>query len=224
MRREVPRLALEDQVKLLDGVGKLLATIQLVGQEEVREDVVRVGGGGRRFGLGCFGAVAEQAQVTCAGGAQTRGSAPQFAGVLEIRQGVSRYFSLSAGFWPVADCASVSARMSKSNEQSRSISVCCAALEVIVEAWPSLRPRGDAVDFEGLVHGGPRGLDVGGQVHAGVERAQELGFVAQADERQRTRPRRAPVRLHAKLPLDLLEKRDGGLFDRIQPRFAADRH
>lgn len=83
----MPRLALEHPIKLLDRLVELLATIQLVRQQEVIENAVKRSTPGRPFGSGRLHPITEPIQVTRTTQVEGPGGGNEPLGLVEQAQG-----------------------------------------------------------------------------------------------------------------------------------------
>ena len=69
---------------------------------------------------------------------------------------------------------------------------------------------------------GPRGVQVGSKIHAGVESTEELGFVASGDELLKTGCRRPPIGLDTQLAFDFLQEGLSGLTQLFKKRLITE--
>ena len=177
------RLALEHLIEFLDGLAEFLATIQLIGHQEVIENLVEGSALGRlarpaplpRDRRACSGsapAAGETPGRACRAAGPVRGNSGPCAGTVPFRPASGR-----------TRTGLRSRRESAGADSNRPGSRPSGHRSGRHRVWGE-RPRdsSDAVDGQRLLDRGARGFQIGGQIHAGVQRAQELGFVADGDE------------------------------------------
>ena len=222
LRPEMARLALEHPIEFLVRLVELLATIQLVGHQEVIDHVDEGRAARRPFRLGRPRGVAQPAQVARPPQVIGPGGRAQPTGLLQVGQGRSQELFLLARL-PAGDGLGLG--LGEDQQELGAIRPDLGLLPVVevgVERRRGVVSRPDAVDGQRLEDRVARGLQVGGQVHARVEGAQELGLVAQVAEGLEPGPGRLAVGLDAQLLLDPLQQRLGGFLQGIQPGLGAD--
>ena len=108
-------LALEDLIEFLDRLAKFLATIQLIGHQEVIENLVERTRLGRIFGVRRRRTIAEHIQIACPPQMKSPGRRANPPGLFEITQSPTQVLFLFGLASPSdADWASVSARIKRS--------------------------------------------------------------------------------------------------------------
>ncbi len=203
------RLALEHQIEFRDGLGEFLATIQFIGHQEVVENLVHGSGLGFLLGLGRRRAIAEHAEIASPPQKERAGGRAETPGLVEKTQGLVQVFFIPAGL-----TAGGGLCLGFCENQQELIAIAhdlgfLAAAQVVVKLGVNVRGDGNVIHGQRLIDRRASSFQIGGQIHAGIKRAKELGFIAAGDKPLKTGGGCAAVGLDAQLLLDVFQKRLG---------------
>ncbi len=222
LRPEMSRLLRQHSLELGDRLSESLAAIEFIGDLEVIDDIEQRRRQGGLLGFLRLVLPRKKSEVACPPQLESAARRSQPLALLQVGQGLAQVLFLVG--WARLG-RGLGFRLGKNQQQPGTVLEDFGLLhiaEVRIEPGPSFLPRYHPIHAERGRNAGARRLEVGEEIHAGVQRAQELSLVAQVDIRREALARRPSVGFDAQLFLDRVQERLGGLFHGFQAGLAAD--